>query len=86
MTGDECTMLMRHLPARTDMPGVSMTHPRQVPCCRSHWPRQATRRLWADSTACVFFNYEERRPPGQITLLVPPIAALVTLSGSRRAP
>src|SRR5262245_59583457 len=29
----------------------SMTHPRQVSCCRSHWPRQATRRLRADSTA-----------------------------------
>jgi hypothetical protein len=28
-----------------------MTRPRQILCCRSHWPRQATRRLRADSTA-----------------------------------
>jgi hypothetical protein len=28
-----------------------MTCPRQIVCCRSHWPRQATRRLRADSTA-----------------------------------
>jgi hypothetical protein len=39
------------LPASEDMPGAPITRPRQVHCCRSHWRRQVTRRLRADSTA-----------------------------------
>src|SRR5438552_12700074 len=39
------------LPSLMEMPGASVTRPRQILCCRSHWPRQATRRLRADSTA-----------------------------------
>ena len=50
---------MSHAPDRMDMPGASMTRPRQILCCRSHWPRQATRRLRADSTAVPCHSMKE---------------------------
>lgn len=44
-------MVMRHPPGSDGYAGSVNEHPRQIHCCRSHWPRQATRRLRADSTA-----------------------------------